>query len=115
MDMPTVISVTRNADQSAASLHLSIDSGLNGFDGHFEGAPIVPGVLQIYWALQFANIHLKPVSPLAIDNLEAIKFQHLMTPGAEVHLELELTGAKLQFTFSSPYKRYSAGKIALTQ
>jgi 3-hydroxyacyl-[acyl-carrier-protein] dehydratase len=115
MDMPTVISVTRNPDQSVASLQLAIHPDLNGFDGHFDGTPIVPGVLQIYWALQFANIHLRPVSPLDISNLEAIKFQHLMTPGIEVRLELELVNAKLQFVFSSPSKRYSSGKIAISQ
>jgi 3-hydroxyacyl-[acyl-carrier-protein] dehydratase len=115
MDMPTVISVTRSADQPAASLQLSINPEMNGFDGHFDGAPVVPGVLQIYWALQFANIYLRPVSPLDISNLEAIKFQQLMTPGVEVRLELQLVSAKLQFVFSSPNKRYSSGKIAIRQ
>ncbi len=115
MDMPTVISVTRSADHPAASLQLAIHPDLNGFDGHFDGAPVVPGVLQIYWALQFANVYLKPVSALDISNLEAIKFQHLMTPGIEVRLELELVDAKLQFAFSSPIKRYSSGKIAISQ
>lgn len=115
MDMPTVISATSDADKLVASLQLAIDPDLDGFDGHFDAAPIVPGVLQIYWALQFANTYLRPVSPLDIANLEAIKFQHLMTPGIEVRLELELANAKLQFVFAAADKRYSSGKIAISQ
>jgi 3-hydroxymyristoyl/3-hydroxydecanoyl-(acyl carrier protein) dehydratase len=115
MDMPTVISVTHSAGQPTASLQLAIHPDLNGFDGHFDGAPVVPGVLQIYWALRFASIYLRPISALDISNLEGIKFQHLMTPGIEVRLELELVNAKLQFAFSSPIKRYSSGRIAISQ
>jgi 3-hydroxymyristoyl/3-hydroxydecanoyl-(acyl carrier protein) dehydratase len=114
MDMPTIISVTNNAEQTLASLQLAIHPGLNGFEGHFDGAPIVPGVLQIYWALQFANQYLKPVSPFDIANMEAVKFQQVMTPGIEVRLDLELADTKLMFVFSSPSKRYSSGKIAIS-
>ena len=114
MDMPAIVSVTQNAEQTRASLQLAIHPGLNGFDGHFNGAPIVPGVLQIYWALQLANQYLKPVSPFDIANMEAVKFQQVMTPGIEVRLELELANATLIFVFSSPSKRYSSGKIAIS-
>jgi 3-hydroxymyristoyl/3-hydroxydecanoyl-(acyl carrier protein) dehydratase len=113
MDMPAIISVTQNAEQTLASLQLAIHPDLDGFDGHFDGAPVVPGVLQIYWALQFANQYLKPVSPFDIADMEAVKFQQVMTPGIEVSLELELVNAKLTFVFSSPSKRYSSGKIAI--
>jgi 3-hydroxymyristoyl/3-hydroxydecanoyl-(acyl carrier protein) dehydratase len=113
MDMPTIISVTQNAELTTTSLQLGIHPGLDGFDGHFDGAPIVPGVLQIYWVLQFANQYLKPVSAFDIASMEAVKFQQVMTPGIEVRLDLELVDAKLMFMFSSPSKRYSSGKIAI--
>ncbi|MES2626110.1 MAG: hypothetical protein V4628_12580 [Pseudomonadota bacterium] len=114
MDLPPIISVMRSAEQNLTSLQLSIHAGLDGFDGHFDGAPIVPGVLQIHWALQFANQYLKPVSPFEIASMEAVKFQQVMTPGIEVKLDLELTNGKLVFMFSSPEKRYSSGKIAIS-
>jgi 3-hydroxymyristoyl/3-hydroxydecanoyl-(acyl carrier protein) dehydratase len=114
MDMPIIISVTHNAEQNLASLQLSVHAGLDGFDGHFDGAPVVPGVLQIYWALQFANQYLRPLSPFDISGMEAVKFQQVMTPGLEVKLELEIVNAKLLFAFSSPTKRYSSGKIAIS-
>jgi 3-hydroxymyristoyl/3-hydroxydecanoyl-(acyl carrier protein) dehydratase len=113
MDMPTIISVTKNAEQAMTSLQLAIHPGLDGFDGHFDGAPIVPGVLQIYWVLEFANQYLTPVSPLDIASMEAVKFQQVMTPGIEVRLDMELVDTKLIFMFSSPSKRYSSGKIAI--
>jgi hypothetical protein len=43
-----------------------------------------------------------------------VKFQQVMTPGIEVRLDLELADTKLMFVFSSPSKRYSSGKIAIS-
>ena len=114
MDMPEVISVVQDTEQRQVRLQLAISPELDGFEGHFVGAPIVPGVMQIYWALQFANIYLERLTPHVIAHMEAVKFQHIMTPGIEVLLELALTDANLVFEFSSPSRRYSSGKIVLT-
>ena len=114
MDMPTITGIERSANQDSVRLAISISPGLDVFRGHFDEAPIVPGVVQIHWALRLANQYLVAVSPLAIDCMEAVKFQQVMTPGAELTLDLELINNKLVFAYRSPAASYSSGKIPLT-
>lgn len=113
MDMPTVIRVNEMDAQTRISLDLDIESGLDVFDGHFPGIPVVPGVVQIYWALQLVNRYLRPLSPQAISHIEGLKFHHVITPPAEVRLDLEFSAAALLFTYSSAAGRHASGKIAL--
>ncbi len=114
MDMPTIISVIQNGDQTKAVLNLRISPELDVFEGHFEDAPIVPGVVQIYWALQLANQYLKPLSTLSITHMEAVKFQRVMIPNVETTLDLELVHNKLLFVFRSESVRFSSGRIVIT-
>jgi hypothetical protein len=46
---------------------------------------------------------------------EALKFQHVMTPGARAILELEQVGSsgKLRFAFAWKDLRYSSGRLVL--
>lgn len=112
MDIPRVLGIT-HPEAGKVSLTLAIDADLDVFTGHFDGVPIVPGVAQLYWAVQFANEHLQPVSAYDIEQMEAVKFHHVMRPGLEVLLMLELEPGKLTFAFSSGSTRYSSGRVAL--
>lgn len=113
MDMPTVIRVNQANAESSISIDLGIASGLDVCNGHFPGMPVVPGVVQIHWALQLCNQYLRPVSQLAISHLEALKFMHVITPPAEVRLDLAIGTAALLFTYSSAAGLHASGKIAL--
>lgn len=116
MDMPQVLSVQRQADPGRIRFTLGIPASLNVFAGHFDGAPIVPGVVQIHWALKLASQYLREISPQDIAHMEAVKFQHVMVPGNELALELELSTSKLLFVFQAPQGtdvRYSSGKVVL--
>jgi 3-hydroxymyristoyl/3-hydroxydecanoyl-(acyl carrier protein) dehydratase len=98
---------------SGASVDLVIPEALLYLRGHFPGMPIVPGVVQIKWAISFAHVYLG-VAP-AIRGMEALRFQQAMLPGARVTLDLEYAEAagKLQFSFASELARYSSGKLLL--
>lgn len=113
MDMPTVIHVHRTDAESRVSLDLGVESSLDVFHGHFPGMPVVPGVVQIHWALQLVNQYLQPLSPLAISHIESLKFQQVITPPAELRLDLELSAAALRFTYSSAAGRHASGKVVL--
>lgn len=111
MDMPQILAIIRSADQSSVKLELAITPGLDVLRGHFDGVPIVAGVVQIHWALQLASQYLAPISPLAIERMEAVKFQQVMQPGVTVSLDLALVSKKLVFSYSAGSERYSSGRI----
>jgi 3-hydroxyacyl-[acyl-carrier-protein] dehydratase len=95
----------------AAELALVVPPNLCYFDGHFRGAPVLPGVVQIKWAIELARRHLGIGAGFA--GMEAVKFQHVMTPGTRVTLALEYaeSSGKLRFSFASADTRYSSGRV----
>ncbi|TSC32814.1 AMP-binding protein [Corallococcus sp. Z5C101001] len=83
------------------------------FDGHFPGSPILPGVVQIEWALLLGREHF--ALPPDFLRLETVKFQQVIPPGA--HLMLELTWAaesgRLGFKLTSDVGAHASGRIVL--
>jgi len=97
----------------SADVELVVPHDLHFFKGHFPGAPVVPGVVQIKWAISLAQRYLAIGDGFtAIENL---KFQRVMTPGSCVTLTLEYAAAacKLRFSFASADARYSSGRLVL--
>lgn len=92
-------------------LTLQIPHSLYYFNGHFPGNPVLPGVVQTHWAIHYARLHLKLERVFA--GLEAIKFQHIIQPGAIVTLELQWMAErdKLHFSYHSPTARHASGRI----
>ncbi|MGO2235928.1 MAG: ApeI family dehydratase [Marinomonas sp.] len=81
------------------------------FDGHFEANPILPGIAQTHWAQHYGK------DVFAFEGLfcrlEAVKFQSVIFPDAEVELELEYDPIKRKLTFQYSSKKgvHSSGKI----
>ncbi|MDX9843052.1 MAG: AMP-binding protein [Aquabacterium sp.] len=103
-ESPTVTWLTRGADEALASL--DIHERLSVFKGHFDRAPILPGVAQLDWALMLgrASFDLPP----HFVRLEALKFVNPVTPGTTLYVSLqrktkpqELDLAVLQFRLYS--------------
>lgn len=112
VDLPTVSGVSRLA--RGVDLELLIDSGLNVFDGHFDGAPIVPGVVQIKWVIDLSRQYLGHLMPSGTETLLSVKFQNVIRPGQKIKMNLDITDDRLDFVLSSGRGRHSSGKIALT-
>lgn len=100
-------------DGDECTLRLRIPRELAYFPGHFPQAPVLPGAVQIAWALQFAATRLG-ASPRCRE-LEALKFQRLLQPGDAVTLALRLDRArgKLHFTYREGDVAYSSGRLVL--
>ncbi|HKT29952.1 acyl-CoA synthetase [Dyella sp.] len=94
------------------TLELLIPHELVYFAGHFPGAPVLPGLVQIAWALALAAPRLG--TPPRCRLMEAVKFQHLLRPGDRVELVLRHDTArqKLHFAYRHDDKAYSSGRLA---
>ncbi len=107
--LPEILEERLGADSLA--LGLRIPEGLAYFQGHFLGAPILPGIVQIHWAVHFAKQRLGVQLPF--HHLEAIKFKALILPGQRLILALRWfdTAHKLEFNFYSEDRIHSSGRI----
>ncbi|HET8697881.1 MAG TPA: hypothetical protein VFO94_10370 [Gammaproteobacteria bacterium] len=97
-----------------ARIVLTVPADLDYFDGHFPDAPIVPGVVQVKWAIDNARRCFALSSAVAA--LEAVKFQRVIGPGARIALTLERAApsGKVHFCFDSEQGRHSSGRIVFS-
>lgn len=94
-------------------LELKIPHDLAYFSGHFPSAPVLPGVVQVDWALHLAQQHMS--LPCDFAGMEVLKFQQLVRPADEVSLSLrfEPEKNKLYFAFTMADTPCSSGRILL--
>ncbi|WP_041863165.1 AMP-binding protein [Bordetella petrii] len=98
-------------DGDAVQTAFDVPLDLPVFLGHFPAAPVVPGVVQIEWALAQAQRHLSP--GLQAATIENLKFQRLMRPGDQVTLTLRWNEArnKLNFNYHLAGEPCSSGRF----
>ncbi len=99
-------------DQTAI-LELTIPQNLFYFDGHFPNAPILPGVVQIDWAIHYGRQCFD--LPLYFRGLQVLKFQRVIQPGMTITLELEYIVVKstLSFRYYSQAGQHASGRVLL--
>jgi len=90
---------------------LKVPKELDYFKGHFPAMPLLPGVVQVHWAMHYASQQfLIQGEFLRLDNL---KFHAVIMPETQLQLQLQLHADKscLDFTYSGTQKKYSAGRV----
>ena len=94
-------------------LRLAVPLDLACFSGHFPQTPVLPGVVQLDWAIALAASHLQLAQRFA--GMEVLKFQQLVRPGDELLLTLrfDATRGKLYFTYTCAGQPCSSGRIVL--
>jgi len=105
----------QRVDAPSAELQLTIPTDLVYFRGHFPEAPIVPGVVQIKWAIELAGRYLGAGGTFV--GMDALKFQQVMSPGISVTLSLRwaTSDGKLHFAYQSGGVRYGSGRLRFRQ
>ena len=79
--------LAESANEGERLYDLHVPRTLAHFDGHFEGLPILPGVVQIDWAVRLASVDVPAVrSVLSVDQ---IKFTAPVPPGVVLRLALK--------------------------
>lgn len=95
------------------TLQLAIPPDLAYFSGHFPQTPVLPGVVQVDWALSLGQQLLKLPGPFA--GMEVLKFQQLVRPDdrIELHLRFDQERGKLYFAYRNEAAACSSGRIVL--
>ncbi|WGL15279.1 AMP-binding protein [Microbulbifer bruguierae] len=108
----TEVEAAVDSARKSAKVSLRIPRNLPCLPGHFETAPVVPGVVQIDWAVHFGKTLLQIPGEFA--GMENIKFKQLLVP--EERAELELTfdpeKQKLHYRFFWGSEEFSSGKLS---
>jgi len=109
---PTITQESKSSD-CEIKLSLNVPENLHWFDGHYPDQPIVPGVIEIDWAIYFAKTHLN--LGVNFKGIEALKFHELIEPNANIflHLSFKKENNKLHFSFTSQTSKLSSGRILL--
>lgn len=107
--LPVVLEQVDGASRRVLTLRLPRD--LLFFDGHFDTAPVVPGVVLLDWAIAQAELAFGLGLPLAA--IEVLKFQRLALPDSVLSLRLELgEGARtVGFAFESAEGSHASGRL----
>ena len=112
---PTIVSANVEAHQCC--LELNIDADITDFQGHFADFPLLPGVTQIEWVMEYAQ-HYLAVEGLFL-GMEVMKFQEPIRPKDNVSLVIEWQADKHKLVFKYYSKQahedvvYSSGKIKI--
>ncbi len=81
MKLPTVL-VADDSKADVVILTIEMSPELEAFCGHFPDNPILPGVVQIDWAMRFAAIHL------GLEDMSArvfqVKFRDIIQPDIKI-------------------------------
>ena len=92
-------------------LELTVPATLYYLDGHFPDAPVLPGVVQVDWAILYGRRHFD-LAP-AFRAIHALKFLQVIRAERRLALELVHDAAKgrLEFRYFSDAGQHSSGRI----
>lgn len=105
LSLPLILS--RQITDGYANFRMTFINNSNFFKGHFEGMPILPGVVQLFFANWFAKL------VFGIDctqgQVRRVKFSNIIKPLDVVELELKKTDSGVSFKYYNDEKTFSSG------
>lgn len=106
--MPTVV---RHESGEEELFVLALEPDHLVFQGHFPGNPILPGVIQVDWAIRLGTEVFGPLGEF--QGISNLKFMSIIRPleNIELRLTFDREAGKLRFRFDGPMGRKSAGVI----
>ncbi|MDH5190243.1 MAG: thioester dehydrase [Gammaproteobacteria bacterium] len=104
---------SENIEDQTISLELRLPHDLGYLQGHFPDAPILPGVVQIDWAIAFAKRYLGIDGEF--NKMENVKFKNIISPDALLNLTIvKKDNEKITFEYQSEKGNHSSGRIYFT-
>ena len=98
---------------SALEIEQPIDADLPWFDGHFPGAPVLPGAVLM--ALVLRAIAQRPAwahKAGSMPRIQQVKFLAAVAPGQALHIRLDDTPAALAFSVRCGATPVARGALA---
>ena len=104
---PQIVDVARSEDW--VELNLLVPDALLYFQGHFPDFPILPGIVQLDWVIQYGRQHfaLGAHAPTTIK----IKFRKPIRPNHRIMLILKHSRGRLEFDYADAEGLCSSGQI----
>ncbi|HEV2613447.1 MAG TPA: AMP-binding protein [Gammaproteobacteria bacterium] len=98
-------------DAQRAVYELTPPTSLLYFEGHFPNTPILPGVVQVHWAIHYGRQCFE--LPKTFRQISKLKFQKVIQPNTPITLELmhERTKNQLNFVYYSSIGQHASGSI----
>ncbi len=113
--MPLLPTVLGRTPAPGASFTLAMDADLTAFQGHFPGNPVLPGVVQVDWAIRFGTEAFGHLGRFR--GIDQLKFLDRIVPGETVQLHLGFEPApetglgRLRFQYQAGPVRKSSGVV----
>jgi acyl-CoA synthetase (AMP-forming)/AMP-acid ligase II len=110
--LPPFAATTRTTHEMV--LTLALRDCMQAFDGHFPQLAILPGVIQVDWALRLAQRYFSIEGHFS--DLRQLRFQRILRPDDEVSLTLRFFPEKkeVHFAYASAYGIHSQGRASFT-
>lgn len=108
-ELPTMHVLSSSAGEAILELYVSRNAAV--FDGHFVNVPVLAGVAQVEWAIQFGRRMFG--IDAHFDRMEAIKFQRVYQGVGLLRLQLGWNSERrlLTFRIESGDSTHSSGRI----
>lgn len=112
--LPTVLNHQPALAMEPATLALDIPVTLPHFSGHFPGHPILPGIVQLDWAIVFGQECFQ--LPQRVRSVERLKFNAPVFPPCQLILTLEIAKGvdgdpALIFSYRNGAQAVSSGRV----
>jgi 3-hydroxymyristoyl/3-hydroxydecanoyl-(acyl carrier protein) dehydratase len=103
--------INKAESENSVELALFVPENLDYFNGHFPDSPILAGVVQLHWAVEYAKQEFN-LTHCEVANLEVLKFQVVIVPKQNLVLTLTLkSNDKVLFTYTSERGQHASGRI----
>jgi hypothetical protein len=88
-----------------------IDPSLPVFAGHFPDNPILPGIVQIDWAVTAAQEAFEQTPENRFRGMSQIKFKAPVPPGSWLRLTLSLAAGHVDFAYADGSSSRTQGRL----